>query len=297
MRCVLLLQEARPAFGRPERELHIDRCACIPRFSVHWPTHGRLSRLLGRLAHARHGHTAVRCARVAHELRAGPIRPTARSMRAAQVPAARCSRAQLHTHGRLSRLLGRPIHARRAGDAVRCVRVAQELHAATRAASVRAQHGVQKVGEASTTPWRAAPTERGPTERGPTWTASSGRLSRGRGRAVAADCRRPSRRASDMPPARGREEGADCGSGSVALVVLSRRVCVGTFISLPRTRVERVAGNALLRALRRQSAEGPSAAGRVGPASIGPDLERAGPSPAVGTYTATRSYPLVNSLR
>jgi hypothetical protein len=131
--------------------------------------------------------------------------------------------------------------------------------AATRAASVRAQHGVQKVGEASTTPWRAAPTERGPTERGPTWTASSGRLSRGRGRAVAADCRRPSRRASDMPPARGREEGADCGSGSVALVVLSRRVCVGTFISLPCTRVERVAGNALLRALRRQSAEGPSA--------------------------------------
>ena len=169
------------------------------------------------------------------------------------------SRASPCTHGRLSRLLGRPIHARRAGDAVRCVRVAQELRAATRAASVRAQHGVQKVGEASTTPWRAAPTERGPTERGPTWTASSGRLSRGRGRAVAADCRRPSRRASDMPPARGREEGADCGSGSVALVVLSRRVCVGTFISLPRTRVERVAGNALLRALRRQSAGGPSA--------------------------------------
>ena len=127
MRCVLLLQEARPAFGRPERELHIDRCACIPRFSVHWPTHGRLSRLLGRLAHARHGHTAVRCARVAHELRAGPIRPTARSMRAAQVPAARCSPGQLQVHGRLSRLLGRPIHARRAGDAVRCVRVAQEL--------------------------------------------------------------------------------------------------------------------------------------------------------------------------
>ena len=221
MRCVLLLQEARPGFGRPERELHIDRCACIPRLSVHRPTHGCLSRLLGRLAHARHGHTAVRCARVAHELRAGPIRPTARSMRAAQVPAARCSPAQLHTHGRLSRLLGRPIHARRAGDAVRCVRVAQELRRRHPRGQCTSSTWCSEGRGGVDDPWRAAPTERGPTERGPTWTASSGRLSRGRGRAVAADCRRPSRRASDMPPARGREEGADCGSGSVALVVAS----------------------------------------------------------------------------
>ena len=228
--------------------------------------------------------------------------PARSARRRARCGPRKCRPLGAHAHSSIGTI---PTAASRASSAtpdapvMRCAACVwrRSCGAATRAASVRAQHGVQKVGEASTTPWRAAPTERGPTERGPTWTASSGRLSRGRGRAVAADCRRPSRRASDMPPARGREEGADCGSGSVALVVLSRRVCVGTFISLPRTRVERVAGNALLRALRRQSAEGPSAAGRVGPASIGPDLERAGPSPAVGTYTATRSYPLVNSLR
>jgi hypothetical protein len=45
-------------------------------------THGRLSRLPSRPVHARRVAVAVRCARLAQELRAGPIRSTARSTRA-----------------------------------------------------------------------------------------------------------------------------------------------------------------------------------------------------------------------